>query len=236
MIQSVTRALALVEAVGRSADGLRLSEAADAVELNRPTAHNLLRTLRERGYLDQAPGGLYRLGPVLTALGAQRMEQGIFRRAESMMCALHAEWPAATVTFSELVGDTICCRLRLSAPRAGTVQRPVSQTFDPYGSASGVCLQAQHAGFRDTLARQQRFPESGARFWGGQAAFDEALAAAVRDGLAVIARDGAWRLAAPVGDRYALGLALTGLTTVTAAQAASRLRDAARQLADRQTA
>ena len=232
MIQAVARALALVEAVGRSADGLRLSEAADGLGLNRPTAHNLLRTLREQGYLEQARGGRYRLGAALNRLGHQRLEQGIFRRAEAAIRELHAEWPESTVTFSELVGDTICCRLRMSAPLAGTVQRPVSQTFAPYGSASGVCLQAHHAGFRDALARQQGFAESGSRDWGDRAAFDQALATAVRDGVAVIARGGSLRMAAPIGDRYALGLALTDTTAAVAGNAADRLREAARRLSE----
>ncbi|GAF46547.1 putative IclR family transcriptional regulator [Rhodococcus wratislaviensis NBRC 100605] len=69
VIQSVQRAFELLEAVAASGDGARLSELADAVGLNRSTAHNLLASLEALGYVEQAGKGTpYRLTSRLARL------------------------------------------------------------------------------------------------------------------------------------------------------------------------
>ncbi|MET9292564.1 IclR family transcriptional regulator [Streptomyces sp. NPDC003077] len=56
----MVRALGLLEVIGASPDGVRLSDAAEAMGLFRSTAHNLLATLESCGYLTQhSHGGRY---------------------------------------------------------------------------------------------------------------------------------------------------------------------------------
>lgn len=53
VIQSVQRAFDLLERIASKPEGVRLSELADGVGLNRSTAHNLLASLEELGYVTQ---------------------------------------------------------------------------------------------------------------------------------------------------------------------------------------
>ncbi len=69
-VQSVQRALSILETLAGAADGMGVTEAARALGLKTPTAHNLLRTLASRGYAAQdASTQKYRLGPACAALG-----------------------------------------------------------------------------------------------------------------------------------------------------------------------
>jgi DNA-binding IclR family transcriptional regulator len=62
MIQSVQRALRIMELVGRHANGVTAPRIAFECELNRATAYNLLRTLVYEGYLRRDENGRYTLG------------------------------------------------------------------------------------------------------------------------------------------------------------------------------
>jgi IclR family transcriptional regulator, acetate operon repressor len=69
IIQSVQRAFDLLERICRQPEGARLSELADGTGLNRSTAHNLLASLEELGYITQnKKGAPYRLTGKLTQL------------------------------------------------------------------------------------------------------------------------------------------------------------------------
>jgi DNA-binding IclR family transcriptional regulator len=69
IIQSVQRAFDLLEHIARQPEGARLSELADGTGLNRSTAHNLLASLEELGYITQTKkGAAYRLTGKLTQL------------------------------------------------------------------------------------------------------------------------------------------------------------------------
>ena len=62
VVQSVGRAFDLLERIARQPEGARLSELADGAGLNRSTAHNLLASLEELGYITQdRKGAAYRL-------------------------------------------------------------------------------------------------------------------------------------------------------------------------------
>ena len=69
-VQSLHRALDVLEAVSVSGGALSIGELAAATGLPAPTAHRLARTLVERGYLRQLPDRRYALGFRLVPLGA----------------------------------------------------------------------------------------------------------------------------------------------------------------------
>lgn len=68
-VQSVQRALDLLETVARSGGQLAIGELATASDLPLPTIHRLLRTLVDRGYMRQLPDRRYALGFRLVPLG-----------------------------------------------------------------------------------------------------------------------------------------------------------------------
>ncbi|MCA0436321.1 MAG: IclR family transcriptional regulator [Austwickia sp.] len=68
-VQSVARALAILEIIADAGGELGISEIAEATELPLPTIHRLLRTLIARGYAHQTPRRRYALGVRLIPLG-----------------------------------------------------------------------------------------------------------------------------------------------------------------------
>ncbi len=207
-VKSVQRAIDIVEQVGRADDGLRLGELAARLDLKKTTVHNLVKTLRVRGFMIKDDANRYRLGPMFEELTRHRYRRGVFRRAETAMLRLHTGIPAATLTFSELVGNEICCRLRMAPEFPGNVQRPQSQTFSPFGSASGLCLYAFNPDYRDLMSDTEAFDESGRRYWANRTDFEQAVAETSGRGVAVITGGRVWRLAAPVGCNHVLGLSI----------------------------
>ena len=69
-VQSVVRALEILEGLGQSEDGLGVTALAKATGLKVPTAHNLLRTLVAKGYVARdAATPRYRLGACCASIG-----------------------------------------------------------------------------------------------------------------------------------------------------------------------
>ncbi|UQX86976.1 IclR family transcriptional regulator [Jatrophihabitans telluris] len=69
-VQSLHRALDVIEAVEQRGGHLPIAEIAAAAGLPLPTTHRLLHTLVERGWMRQLPNRRYALGFRLTPLGA----------------------------------------------------------------------------------------------------------------------------------------------------------------------
>jgi IclR family transcriptional regulator, acetate operon repressor len=69
-VQSLHRALDLVEVVAARGGHLTIGEIAAATAVPLPTVHRLLRTLVDRGYMRQLPNRRYALGFRLVPLGA----------------------------------------------------------------------------------------------------------------------------------------------------------------------
>jgi len=88
-VQSVERALTLLETLADAGGELSLTQIAAAAGLPLPTIHRLVRTLVDRGYIRQLPSRRYSLGPRLINLGD---------RAGGML----AEW--ARPRLADLVG------------------------------------------------------------------------------------------------------------------------------------
>jgi IclR family transcriptional regulator, KDG regulon repressor len=61
-VQSLDRAFDILELLSREQHGLPLTQIATRVDLHKATVHRLLNAMRERGYIERAPDGGYRLG------------------------------------------------------------------------------------------------------------------------------------------------------------------------------
>ena len=69
-IQSIERAAAVLRLLGSTDRPMGLNEVAAALDLPRPTAHGIVRTLREVGFVEQdVESARYRLGSALHELG-----------------------------------------------------------------------------------------------------------------------------------------------------------------------
>lgn len=205
-VQSVLRALDILELVALDVAGVTLDEIASRAGLNKSTAHNLVRTLRMRGYLEKGSGRRFFMGGAVQELWFRRERLDIFQRAEQEVRCLHDTYPEATINFCELVGSEISCRLRMAADCPGVLRRPRSQMVHPYNSAAGLCFQACNVNFRDRMEAAQPFDESSQLAWKSAGDFLRARAVAARDGLAEIQVGDRLRLAAPVTDVFTIGL------------------------------
>jgi DNA-binding IclR family transcriptional regulator len=121
----VERAIAVLDFLAaHPGEGFTLSELARRLDLNKATAHSLLATLTEAGYLLRNPTRLtFQLGPSLIALGAaaqSQFEAADFAREE--MRALSDELGLECLA-TTAVGDEMLIVSRAGPPRAlGTVQ------------------------------------------------------------------------------------------------------------------
>ena len=69
-IQSVERAAAILRLLAGGSRRLRLGDLAQTLGLAKPTAHGLLRTLQQEGFVEQDPAtGEYQLGAELLQIG-----------------------------------------------------------------------------------------------------------------------------------------------------------------------
>lgn len=61
-VQSIDRALDIIEVLADCQDGLGVTEIANRVGLHKSTAHRIISTLASRGYINKTEKGTYRLG------------------------------------------------------------------------------------------------------------------------------------------------------------------------------
>lgn len=61
-VQSIERALDIIEVLADYQDGIGVTELAGKLGLNKSTVHRILATLASRGYVNKTDKGLYRLG------------------------------------------------------------------------------------------------------------------------------------------------------------------------------
>lgn len=74
-VQSIDRALSVLEALTGEREGLPLTRIAQRVGLHKSTAHRLLGTLCARGYAEKLPNGDYRLGRRVVELASIYLNQ-----------------------------------------------------------------------------------------------------------------------------------------------------------------
>jgi DNA-binding IclR family transcriptional regulator len=122
-IQSIERAAAVLRLLGSTDRALGLGEIAAALDLPRPTAHGIVRTLRDVGFVDQDLSARYRLGPALHELG-----RGGWDRHDLRARAMNwADSLAGSTGLAVLVG----------VPDDGVV-RLVHHVFRPDGSGQHI--------------------------------------------------------------------------------------------------
>lgn len=105
--KTMGKGLEVLELVGRSREGLRGREIADALGMPVSTAFRQLKFLAERGFLNNGGDGVYTLGSALVRLGNAAMRQNpLARRAHPVLAAL-SEATCETVHLAERRGERI---------------------------------------------------------------------------------------------------------------------------------
>ncbi len=191
-VQSVTRALEILEVVNSSPRALSLAEIADQVGLKHTTTHNLVRTLAHRGYLAKETQPVrFRSGPAVADLIQGYCRDSLLERGAPALRRFTQRFPQASPILCQYLHGDIVVRLRMQPERPGVLERPLNAAMHPYGTACGILVQAflpdeDRAAFR----RRHPFWEHGAHLWQTADAFEEVLAAVRGRGVAAPWRGG----------------------------------------------
>ncbi len=236
LVRSLVRGLDILEFVIQGGDEVKLKAVCEGLQIKRPTAYNLLRTLTAKGFLakrEHPPR--YRAGEALGTLLAAYSSRDYLQRSGVALAELRDEFPEATVTLAEPIGGQVVSVLRMSPERPGVLERPQGRVLHPYGSASAIVFQAYWSDEEREIYRQRHpFWEYGAHIWKSLHQLDEALVRVRRDSYASPdVRDGLLAVAAPVMARGGELAAILGLSMPTEGLSAGRRKEIVGRVAAR---
>src|SRR5262245_41413225 len=142
-VQSVDRALALIDALAGSNGSLQLTELAERTQLNVSTGHHLLATLVKWGYVARAPGRRYALGARGLLLAQSFLKQvDLPRRAQPYVERISEE-TGETVHLAVLQGDAVVTLLKREGRHAVRVDTGmVGSTDAAHATALGKAMLA----------------------------------------------------------------------------------------------
>jgi IclR family acetate operon transcriptional repressor len=142
-IQSVDRALFLLETIAEAGGEASLTELAIRTGLNISTCHHLLATLIQRGFAAKAPGRrLYALGARILYLGNTCLQVDLPRRAQPYLEAIN-QATGETVHLAALQGDavvTLAVREARHAVRVDTGK--IGRMEAPHATSVGKAIMA----------------------------------------------------------------------------------------------
>ncbi len=142
-IQSVDRALYLLETIAEAGGEATLTDLANRTGLNISTCHHLLATLIQRGFAAKVPGRrLYALGARILHLSHACLQVDLPRRAQPFLEAINAA-TGETVHLAGLQGDTVITLSRREARHAVRVDSgQVGKLEAPHATSLGKAIMA----------------------------------------------------------------------------------------------
>jgi len=141
-IQSVERAAALLRLLGGTGRAIGLAELSAALDLPRPTAHGILRTLREAGFVEQDTAARYRIGAALADLGRGGPDPHDLRAAAMNWADALAGATGLAVQMGVLDGHAVRVIHHVFRPDASRQRLRTGTELPLYASALGKCLLA----------------------------------------------------------------------------------------------
>lgn len=203
-IQSIERALDIVDLCAASEDGLSVTRIAETMGLKRTTVQNLVATLVHRKALERrGDPSRYALGPSLLNLAYRAEQRRLYDTALEVMRDARRRLPDAHFVLGGYAGGEVVRLLFMDPNRPGVIQRKHNDHVHPYSSALSVVFHA-FGGARDCEAYRQSYPFSdyGAHFWENERAFEHYLQKVRDEGVAAPWIRGRFtRAAAPVFGR-----------------------------------
>lgn len=139
-VQSVDRALDLLEALAAAGSPVGVGEVAGLTGLPQGTAHRLLRSLQGRGYVRHDPTRKYSLGAAALRLG-DAAQRAIAHSARPYLARL-VEATGETANLSVLEGDDVVYVAQVPSPHSLRMFAEVGRHVHPHSTASGKVLLA----------------------------------------------------------------------------------------------
>jgi DNA-binding IclR family transcriptional regulator len=143
LVQSVERAAAMLRLLADESDGLELHEIADSLGLAKGTAHGLLRTLHEVGFVEQErQGGNYRLVPDVLRLGSERWDLNELRSRAINWCDALAARTGESVRLAAFRDNEVVVVHHVFRADASKQSLTTGATLSLHASAPGKVLVA----------------------------------------------------------------------------------------------
>lgn len=140
LVQSVDRALDLLEAMARADRPLGVGELAAATGLAQGTAHRLLRTLQARGYVRRDAARKYALGASAFVLG-DAAQRSLARSAQPHLSEL-VRLCGETANLAVLEGDEVVYLAQIPSPHSLRMFAEVGRHVPAHTTAVGKVLLA----------------------------------------------------------------------------------------------
>jgi len=200
LLQSVGRALDILELVGNSKVGMSRRVVVNITHLSNTTAFNMLRALVAKGFLVKRRNPIrYYPGPVLINFCRAQRDYELFQRAKPVLMNL-ANSLIGEARLGECVGLRMLSMLMVSAGQMGVMQPHLPHHMMPYGI--GSVFQAywdkqQQAEYEKSFP----FARYGKKKWGSREIFNRFLAGFRKNRMTMIPvrRSGVhFRVAAPI--------------------------------------
>lgn len=141
-VASVSRALALLDALAASPRAMRLSELARAVQVNPSTASRLLATLARHGLVERSPQGSWRLGLGLLTLSDRVLERLDVRERARPWLAWLVEQTGETATLSLPGAEAAITVDFVPSPASVVSMARVGRPSVPHATATGKVMLA----------------------------------------------------------------------------------------------
>jgi len=141
LIQSVQRALHLIESVVSCGGRAHAKELARAQGLSLSTTYHLLRTLTHEGYLRRIDDGSYVLGPTLTQVATQDRMAAVLSRARPTMQGLRDELRAPVYLAVYHDGEIAVVEI-VDSPKIPSIDLWVGIHDSAHATALGKCILA----------------------------------------------------------------------------------------------
>lgn len=183
-VQSIDRALDVLEALASAGTPLGVSAVAEATGLPQGTAHRLLRSLQLRGYVRHDASRKYSLGGAASRLGeaAQRSLAIAARPHLARLVALTGE----TANLAVLEGDDVVYVAQVPSPHTLRMFAEVGRHVSPHSTAVGKVLLSGGTDARAVaVLRRTGMPRRTDRTITEVPAFLDVLARTRREGFAV---------------------------------------------------
>jgi len=163
-IQSVTRALTIMEVLAENSGELSLNGICEETGLNVSTCHHLLKTLAQKNYVIPSRRGTYALGSqILVLAGAVNRELDLPRRAGPMLDNLNQDTGEA-VHLAVMQNDELVTLLKREARHAlrvdtGTTGKSKASHRQGYPclAAGGGCSQNSLSAGDERVYRQDQY-------------------------------------------------------------------------------
>lgn len=228
LVQSVAKALDLLNFAAERPEGFRVSEAARHFGMKTPAVHNLLRTMISRGYLVKNAAAAYRIGPAAIQLSHSGRRENTLERAEKLLIAIDQEFPGCTLTVFELTRRGLICRRRLSPDFPGQIQIPYHREIPVYHSVTGCAAIIFSSVPAEVLESRWPFAEYAFPDWESRGEFEAFAAECRRKGYVEGQRTGICLAAFPFENEHFIGVSSDRIPPETAAADINRIREICR--------